>query len=89
MNYNWLTKEKLDSILSDLTYHPPVQELPFDCLSKEKIPEGWEEVLVAKLQAELPDGMYSLGDGPIRGFTGKGGKIQFEVALHKELLGYL
>ncbi len=49
--------------------------------------EQWEIDLRAKLQKELPDGLYEIGfpGSKIQGWTGKGGKIDMEVALHKEL----
>lgn len=52
--------------------------------------EQWEIDLRDKLMKELPDGLYSWGDGDkIWGYTGKGGKIDMEVALHKALKEYI
>jgi len=50
--------------------------------------EQWEVDLRAKLQAELPDGAYEFGGGGVKGFTGKGGYIEFEVAMRKEVRGF-
>lgn len=47
--------------------------------------EQWEIDLRAKLQAELPDGGYDISAGDLRLFTGKGGKIEFEVELQREV----
>lgn len=47
--------------------------------------EQWEVDLRARLEKELPDGYYELsgGEGGFCAGTGKGGKIEFEVALVK------
>ena len=48
--------------------------------------EQWEKELREKLQKELPDGGYEIGAPPMIAWTGKGGKINFEVALHKAMM---
>lgn len=47
--------------------------------------EQWEIDLRTKLEKELPDGQYQIGGGAYIMWTGKQGKIESEVALHKEL----
>lgn len=52
--------------------------------------EKWEEDLRAKLQAELPDGPYNFGTPVgLNLVTGKGGAIEFEVAVQKEIRKYI
>jgi len=48
--------------------------------------EQWEKELREKLQKELPEGAYEIGVLPMIAWTGKGGKINFEVALHKAMI---
>ena len=49
--------------------------------------EQWEIDLRIKLQEELPDGLYDIGfpGSKVQGWTGKGGKIEMEVAFQKEI----
>jgi len=48
--------------------------------------EQWEIKLRAKLDKELPNGCYPLQIGnKIHGYAGKGGEIEFRVALEKEV----
>jgi hypothetical protein len=42
----------------------------------------------AKLDKQLSNGGYQIGEGPYILWTGKGGKIDFEVAFMKEILEY-
>jgi len=50
-----------------------------------RIERDWEVVLRTKLDKELPDGSYQIGDNnKTILYTGKRGKIDFEVALAKE-----
>jgi hypothetical protein len=48
--------------------------------------EEWEKELREKLQKELPEGPYQIGVPPMMAYTGKGGRIEFEVALHKQMM---
>lgn len=51
--------------------------------------EQWEIDLRAKLQKELVDGLFQVGTpGGIHLWTGKGGAIEIEVALQKEIRKY-
>lgn len=45
--------------------------------------EQWEKELREKLEKELPEGMYEIGGPGLVAWTGKGGKIDFEVLLQK------
>lgn len=47
--------------------------------------EQWEVDLRTKLEAELEDGCYAIGGPGFWAYTGKGGKIDFEVELRREL----
>lgn len=60
-------------------------------LTKDKLidaPEGWEENLRAKLEKEIKPGCYFIGGPGISLYTGRGGKIEYEVALQKAIKGY-
>lgn len=50
---------------------------------KDKETPQWEIDLRAKLEKELPDGHYQIGSGKLQAWTGKSGKIEFEVALQR------
>ena len=52
-------------------------------LVPKQIMEDWEKELREKLDKEIPDGLYEIGEPGDRFFmiTGKGGKINFEVDL--------
>lgn len=39
-----------------------------------------------KLEKTIPNGAYQIGISPFIAYTGKGGKIDFEIALVKEML---
>lgn len=39
-----------------------------------------------KLQKRIPDGCYKIGIGPDTMYTGKGGMVEFEIALIESLL---
>jgi hypothetical protein len=47
--------------------------------------EQWEIDLRSKLNAELPDGSYNIGNSSFPCYTGKQGFIEFEVAIQKEV----
>ncbi len=47
--------------------------------------EDWEKALREKLENELEEKMYQIGEGDFIAFTGKQGKIDFEVSLDKTL----
>ena len=47
--------------------------------------EQEEKDLREKLEKELPNGWYDIGTGDFHCYTGKGGKIDFEVALRKDI----
>ncbi len=51
--------------------------------------EKWEIDLRSKLEKELSDGLYRIGSGNFMGWTGKGGQIEFEVALIKNAKDYI
>lgn len=88
--YDWLTEKRLDSIMKDLMYNYPLE---YKDLTKDKVaaPEGWEDDLRADLMNRLPLGMYEIRnlDDKVIGWTGKGGQIEFEIAIQKEILRYL
>lgn len=48
--------------------------------------EQWEIELREKLQRELPDGAYQIGGPGMIAHTGKGGAIDFRVALVKSCM---
>jgi hypothetical protein len=50
--------------------------------------EQWEVDYRAKLEEEISEGIYEIGVPPIIGWTGKGGYINFLVALRKEAEKY-
>lgn len=50
-------------------------------------PEKEKEVR-EKLNSELKDGFYAIGDDSNPVFTGKGGYINYQIALMKELENY-
>ena len=45
--------------------------------------EQWEIDLRERLDKELEDKMYQIGEGEFVVFTGKQGKIEFEVSLER------
>jgi len=47
--------------------------------------EDWEKRLRERLENELEEKMYQIGEGDFIAFTGKQGKIDFEVSLEKTL----
>jgi len=47
--------------------------------------EQWEKDIRERLERELPDGPYNISSGDFRVFTGKVGKIEYEVALERLL----
>lgn len=51
--------------------------------------EQWEIDLRKKLEEELPNGIYNIGTKDFVCHTGKQGKINFEVLLHKKITDYL
>jgi hypothetical protein len=51
--------------------------------------EQWEIDLRSKLDKELPDGCYMISEGNFVVATGKGGKIEYEVALVKAANNYI
>lgn len=90
-------RERLEENLEDRIYIiRDVPGLPIEatkawyidyCVSKRKeereAMESWERELRDKLEKELPEGSYQIGSGKMIAWTGKGGKINFEVALHR------
>jgi hypothetical protein len=48
--------------------------------------EDWEIKLREKLELELEDKSYRIGTDRIYGLTGKSGKIDYEIALRKEMI---
>jgi hypothetical protein len=48
--------------------------------------EPWEEELRARLEQEVPNGMYNIGTGNLVCWTGKGGYIDFRVELEKAII---
>lgn len=54
--------------------------------------EQWEIDLRERLNKELEDKMYQIGEGEFVVFTGKQGKIEFEVSLERsfrEMMGMI
>ncbi len=47
--------------------------------------EKWEKEIRAHLNETLKEGLHQIGDSPFVAWTGKQGKIDFEVAVLKEL----
>lgn len=47
--------------------------------------EEWEKELREQLREELPEGCYDVSSPGIVMYTGKGGKIESVVAIHKEM----
>ncbi len=41
---------------------------------------------IREVNKDLPDGLYNIGDDEMPCFTGKEGKIQFEIELTKSLI---
>jgi hypothetical protein len=50
----------------------------------ESMPD-WEAKLRDRLEKELPEGGYEIGSPNFRAWTGKGGKIECEVALSRAI----
>lgn len=50
--------------------------------------EQWEIDLRAKLEAELPDACYEIGGGDLIAYTGKQGKINYEVELYRSAMEF-
>jgi len=50
--------------------------------------EDWKEKRKAELEATIPDGLYSIGDGSYVAMTGKSGYIQYLIAIEEEALKY-
>lgn len=50
--------------------------------------EQWEIDLRAKLEAELPEGAYEISGNKDIMLTGKQGRIEYEVALHKAAMQF-
>lgn len=90
--YNKLSKV-VEQVLEDLYYKAKDDSDVIDCdwFTNPKVPapEGWEGNLREKLKKELPDGCYDMSTKRMTLFTGKGGRIEMEVALQKALKGYL
>jgi len=47
--------------------------------------EKWEKELREKLQAEMPERLYTIGSGKLTAVTGKAGYIDYRVAMQQEL----
>jgi hypothetical protein len=47
--------------------------------------EKWEKTLRNKLGSELKEGLHDISQGDFKAFTGKQGKIDFEVELERTL----
>lgn len=45
--------------------------------------EDWEKGLRERLENEVEEKMYQIGEGEFVVFTGKQGKIEFEVSLER------
>lgn len=45
--------------------------------------EDWEKELRERLDKEIPHGIYKIGAGRMTAWTGKAGRIEYEVALQK------
>lgn len=54
-----------------------------------RVMEDWEVALRTKLEDELEEGMYNISSPGLTLWTGKGGKIECEVAFHREMLKWL
>ena len=81
--YADLTEEKLKALLMDMEFTTPKMDKESEESWKkfeeayplQDAPEGWEDVLRAKLMEELEDGCYQIGGPGAMCYTGKGGYI--------------
>lgn len=48
--------------------------------------EEWEKARREQLKKELSDGAYEIGNDKIKAYTGKGGYIEYIIAIEKAIL---
>jgi len=90
-DYTQLTYEELKAKIGDALYSEEFGDVLDEMKTRSvkewedahplvDAPEGWEEKRTAELMDTVPDGSYCI-DGKL--WTGKGGYIQFQIAIEK------
>lgn len=92
--YSVVTEKSITKFFKDLIYNPTPVELEESWREFElayplvDAPEGWEATYRAKLDKKIPHGCYDISSPGMSISTGKGGYIDYLVAMKKAGLRY-